>query len=50
VVYLEHLSNALYLDKRDDVDQYLQVMDRISACSQPPDSTVEFLGARLRDN
>jgi Domain of unknown function (DUF5753)/Helix-turn-helix domain len=50
VVYLEHLTNALYLDKRDDVDQYLQVMDRISACSQPPDSTVEFLGAMLRDH
>jgi transcriptional regulator with XRE-family HTH domain len=48
VVYLEHLSDAVYLDKRDDVDQYLHVMDQICARSELSDRTVEFLGAMLR--
>jgi hypothetical protein len=50
VVYLEHLSNAVYLDKRDDVDQYLHVMDQISARSELSDRTVEFLSAMLRED
>jgi hypothetical protein len=29
VVYLEQLTSALYLDKRDDVDAYVQVMERL---------------------
>jgi hypothetical protein len=49
VVYLEHLTNAVYLDKRDDVDQYLHVMDQISFRSERPDRTVEILGALLRE-
>jgi hypothetical protein len=48
VVYLEHLTNAVYLDKRDDVDEYLHVMDQICARSEPSDRTVEFLSAILR--
>ena len=36
VVYVEHLTNALYLDRRDDVNQYLHVMDRISMRAAPP--------------
>jgi transcriptional regulator with XRE-family HTH domain len=50
VVYLEHLSNAEYLDKRDDVDQYLHVMDQICARSELSDRTVEFLSAMLRED
>jgi transcriptional regulator with XRE-family HTH domain len=50
VVYLEHLSNAMYLDKRDDVDQYLHVMDQICARSELSDRTVEFLSAMLRED
>jgi hypothetical protein len=49
-VYLEHLTNALYLDKREDVDQYLHVMDQISAHSKPPTSTVEILSAVLQED
>jgi Domain of unknown function (DUF5753) len=49
VVYLEHLTNAAYLDKGDDVDQYLHVMDQISTKSERPDRTVEILGAILRE-
>jgi transcriptional regulator with XRE-family HTH domain len=50
VVYVEHLTNALYLHKRDEVDQYLHVMDQICARSEPPGSTVEILSAMLRED
>jgi hypothetical protein len=39
VVYLEHLTGAMYLDKRDDVQQYLHVMESISVrAGRPSDS------------
>ncbi|HEV8651297.1 MAG TPA: DUF5753 domain-containing protein, partial [Actinomycetes bacterium] len=47
VVYLEHLTNAVYLDKRDDVDQYLHVMESICARGAAPDKTAAILGAIL---
>jgi transcriptional regulator with XRE-family HTH domain len=47
VVYLEQLTSALYLDKRDDVDQYSQVMERLCVDSQPPDRTAEVLRSIL---
>jgi transcriptional regulator with XRE-family HTH domain len=43
VVYVEHLTNALYLDRRDDVNQHLHVMDSISVRAAPPDKTVDIL-------
>ncbi len=49
VVYVEHLTNALYLDKRDDVDQYLHVMETISVRGEPPGRTVEILSDILRE-
>jgi Domain of unknown function (DUF5753)/Helix-turn-helix domain len=42
-VYLEHLTSALYLSKREDVDQYLHVMENVCVRSAPPDNTVEIL-------
>jgi Domain of unknown function (DUF5753) len=50
VVYVEHLTNALYLDRRDDVNQYLHVMDRISMRAAPPDETVDILHRILRES
>jgi transcriptional regulator with XRE-family HTH domain len=50
VVYLEQLTSALYLDKRDDVDQYLQVMERLSVDSQTPGSSVELLSDMLKES
>jgi hypothetical protein len=35
VVYLEQLTSALYLDKRDDVDNYLAVMERLCIDAEP---------------
>ena len=50
VVYVEHLTNALYLDRRDDVNQYLHVMDRISMRAAPPDETVDILHKILQES
>ena len=43
VVYLEHLTNAVYLDKRDEVESYLDVMELLCVDSEPPAKTVELL-------
>ncbi|MEU0572347.1 helix-turn-helix transcriptional regulator [Nonomuraea sp. NPDC005983] len=43
VVYVEQLASALYLDKREDVDRYTAVMERLCAVSTTPDETVELL-------
>jgi transcriptional regulator with XRE-family HTH domain len=43
VVYVEQLASALYLDKREDVDRYTEVMERLSVVSTTPDETVELL-------
>ena len=48
IVYLEQLTSALYMDKRDDVDNYLSVMDRLCAEAEPPSATVPFL-EKIRD-
>jgi hypothetical protein len=50
VVYVEHLTNALYLDRRDDVNQYLHVIDRISMRGAPPDKTVDVLHKILKES
>lgn len=49
VVYVEQLTSALYLDKRDDVDQYVAAMERLSVQANPPDDTPEILDRILRD-
>jgi transcriptional regulator with XRE-family HTH domain len=36
VVYLEHLTSALYLDKRDDVETYTQTLDVLASTGPPP--------------
>ncbi len=48
IVYLEQLTSALYLDKQDDVDRYLTVMDRLCAGAEEPGGTVRFLHELLR--
>jgi transcriptional regulator with XRE-family HTH domain len=49
VVYIETLTGALYLDKRDDVDVYMQAMERLAVDSATPEGTAETLGAILRE-
>jgi transcriptional regulator with XRE-family HTH domain len=49
VVYLEHLTNAVYLDKREDLDQYLHVMESICVRAAAPNETVELLNQILSE-
>jgi hypothetical protein len=49
VVYVEQLTSALYLDKREDVERYTEVMERLSADSAPPEHTADILGRILEE-
>jgi hypothetical protein len=49
VVYLEQLTSAIYLDKREDVDRYSEVMELLSVESEPPERTADILRAILSD-
>ena len=49
VVYIEQLTSALYLDKREDVDSYNEAMERLSIASEPPDRTPDILRGILAD-
>ena len=43
VVYIEQLTSALYLDKRDDVDLYAEAMERLCVEARPPTDTSKVL-------
>jgi len=49
VVYLEQLTSALYLDKREDVERYSEVMERLSVESEPPERTADIVREILAD-
>ena len=49
VIYLEHLTGAVYLDKRDDVRQHLHVMETVCVRSAPPAATPDILTRILKD-
>jgi transcriptional regulator with XRE-family HTH domain len=47
VVYIEQLTSALYLDKREDVDTYLEAMERLSVeADTPARSSERFIEIR----
>ncbi|HEY6422688.1 MAG TPA: DUF5753 domain-containing protein [Pseudonocardiaceae bacterium] len=43
VVYIEHLSGALYLDKRSDTELYGRVFDRLTVDAHTPHHTQQLL-------
>ncbi|HXQ57855.1 MAG TPA: DUF5753 domain-containing protein, partial [Actinomycetes bacterium] len=43
VVYIEHLTSALYLQAPADLDHYLHVMNRLSTEALTPAATVRFV-------
>jgi DNA-binding XRE family transcriptional regulator len=47
VVYLEHLTGATYLNRPDEVDQYLHVMESICVRAAAPEKSVELLDRLL---
>ncbi|MER7444421.1 helix-turn-helix domain-containing protein [Micromonospora avicenniae] len=49
IVYIEQLTSAIYLDKRDDLDHYALAMERLCVEAEPPERTPELL-TRLRDD
>jgi hypothetical protein len=49
VVYIQQLTSALYLDKRDTVDHYLAVMERLCVEALPTAGSVQMISAILRE-
>lgn len=49
IVYLEQLTSALYLDKSQDVEHYLMVMDRLCVQAKSPTETTAFLTDTLKE-
>ena len=49
VVYIEQLTGAMYLEKRADVDHYLDVSNRLGARSLTPPASMRFFSEVLRE-
>ncbi len=49
VVYIEQLTSALYLDKREDVDHYMEVMNHLSTEGLTPAQSVRFITEIIRE-
>jgi transcriptional regulator with XRE-family HTH domain len=49
LVYLEHLTSAIYLNKPEEVDQYRHVMESICVRAAAPDRTAELLDKILEE-
>jgi transcriptional regulator with XRE-family HTH domain len=51
IVYLEQLTSALYLDRREAVEHYIEVMDRLCVTALPAQESTEMIanvaGVRL---
>jgi hypothetical protein len=43
VVYIEQLTSALYLERRSDVDHYMEIMNRLSAEALTPPATTRLI-------
>ncbi|GII91211.1 helix-turn-helix domain-containing protein [Sinosporangium siamense] len=48
VVYLEQLTSALYIDKREEAEHYMHVMEQLCLEAQPPEESRSILEG-LRD-
>ncbi|NYT92561.1 helix-turn-helix transcriptional regulator [Salinispora sp. H7-4] len=49
VVYIEQLTSALYLDKREDLEFYALAMERLCVEAEPPERTPELLDRILAE-
>jgi transcriptional regulator with XRE-family HTH domain len=49
IIYLEHLSGGLYLEKDSEVDAYQAAMEHLCIQATPPNKTQDFLQQVLRD-
>ncbi|MBG0822825.1 helix-turn-helix domain-containing protein [Planomonospora sp. ID91781] len=48
IVYMEQLTSAVYLEKRDEVERYLEVMERLCIAAEPASETAAIL-TRIRE-
>ncbi|WP_428965667.1 helix-turn-helix domain-containing protein [Micromonospora fluostatini] len=48
IVYIEQLTSAIYLDKREDLDFYAVAMERLCVEAEPPERTPQIL-TRIMD-
>jgi hypothetical protein len=49
IVYIEHLTSALYLDKLDDLDQYTATMEALCVAAPPPNKTPDHIHRILKE-
>jgi transcriptional regulator with XRE-family HTH domain len=49
VVYVEQLTGAVYLDKREDLERYLEAMNRLAVDSVQPADTVEAIRRIIKE-
>jgi transcriptional regulator with XRE-family HTH domain len=49
VVYLEHVTDANYLDKPEDVEAYAHIMSSAGVRAVPPEQTADLLDRLLRE-
>jgi transcriptional regulator with XRE-family HTH domain len=49
VVYIEHLTSAFYIEKRAEVDRYLEVMEQLCLEAEPAANSVKLLKEILAD-
>jgi len=49
IVYIEQLTSALYLDDRQDIDHYREVMNDLSTEALTPDGTTQFIAEITRE-
>ncbi len=47
--YIEQLTSALYLEKREDVDHYMEVMNQLATDALTPAGTTRFLKEIIRE-
>jgi hypothetical protein len=47
IVYIEHAASALYLDKLDEVDEYVAIMEGLTISAAPVSATEGLLKEAL---
>jgi hypothetical protein len=49
IVYMEQINSALYLDKSRDVEDYMEIMDRLCVEAESPDASRSLLADILAE-
>lgn len=49
VVYIEHLDSAIYVDKPEETDRYMRIMDRLCVQASTPAASRELLERALAE-